>query len=99
MVNQQNIARAAALDGTTVIGQSTSGPEYVFKGRTYKTVSGLSKAIFQDSGCDSHSMVVDRVITATVGRKPEQRVVARYTVSAPVLGQPMTVTRQKEVHA
>ena len=75
------------------------GPEYVFKGHTYKTVSGLSKAIFEDCGCDSHSMVVDSVITATVGRKPDQRVVARYTVSAPVLGQPMTVTRQKEVHA
>lgn len=74
-------------------------PEYVFKGRTYKTINGLSKAIFQDSGCDSHSMVVNRVITATVGRKPNERIVARYTVSPPVLGQPMTVTRQSEIPA
>lgn len=68
-------------------------PSYLFKGRTYKTVAGLSKAIFNDCGCDAHSMVVDRVITATTGRKPNEQIVARYHVSAPTPGQPMTVTR------
>lgn len=71
-----------------------TGPEWVFKGRTFKTVNGLSKAIFKDCGCDSHSMVVGplRIITATVGRLPE-RIVARYQVSPPTPGKPMTVTR------
>lgn len=38
-------------------------------------------------------MVVDRVITATTGRKPNEQIVARYHVSAPTPGQPMTVIR------
>lgn len=69
-------------------------PTYLFKGRTYKTVAGLSKAIFQDCGCDAHSMVVDRIITATVGRKPDERIVARYHVNEPTPGEPMRVTRE-----
>lgn len=68
-------------------------PVYVFKGRRYKTVSGLSKALFTDSGCTSHSMVVERVITCWTGRGTEQQEVARYAVSAPEVGKPMTVTR------
>lgn len=68
-------------------------PVYILNGRTYKTVAGLSKALFADSGCDSHSMVVDSRITCTVGRKPDQRTVAVYAVSKPEIGKPMTVTR------
>jgi len=70
-----------------------SQPVWIFKGRTYKTVSGLSKAIFADCECDSHTMVIDRKITATIGRHPNQLSVAEYYVSEPVAGKPMTVTR------
>ena len=68
-------------------------PGYRFKGRMYRTVSGLSRALFSDSGCDSHSMVVDRRITCTVGRGPERRTVAVYAVSEPKPDEPMTVAR------
>lgn len=70
-------------------------PSYLFKGRTYKTVAGFSKAIFLDCKCDAHSMVVDRIITATVDRKPNERIVARYHVSEPTPGEPMRVTRME----
>lgn len=70
------------------------GPEWRFNGRSYKTVNGLSKALFVDSGCDSHSMVKDGRITCTVGRGTERRTVATYAVSAPKLGEAMTVTRE-----
>lgn len=70
-----------------------SAPAYRFKGRLYKTVSGLSKAIAVDSGCDSHSMVVNRHITCTTGRREAQRTVAVYEVSAPKLGEVMDVLR------
>lgn len=68
-------------------------PTYRFNGRTYKTVSGLSKALFTDSGCDSHSMIIDRRITCTVGRGDARRTVCVYSVSEPRLGEPMTVLR------
>lgn len=69
-------------------------PVYLFKGRRYKTVRGLSTALFADSGCESHSMVVDRVITCTVGRGADAKIVARYRVSEPSVGHPMTVTKE-----
>ena len=71
-----------------------AAPVYTFKGRTYKTVAGLSRALFADSGCDSHSMVTrDRRIICTVGRGADTRTVAVYAVSEPKLGEAMTVAR------
>ena len=71
-----------------------SNPVYILNGRTYKTVAGLSRALFADCGCDSHSMVhpVTRRITCTKGRDPRVTV-AQYIVSAPKLGEAMTVVR------
>jgi hypothetical protein len=51
----------------SVYHESGSGPAYTFNGRTYKTVAGLSRALFADSGCDSHSMVKDGCITCHAG--------------------------------
>lgn len=71
-------------------------PVYKLNGKTYKTVAGLSRAIFADSGCDSHTMVLmpERIIEASVGRKPDERIVARYKVDAPDTTKPyMNVVR------
>jgi hypothetical protein len=71
---------------------------YRFQGRVYKTVNGLSRALFADSGCDSHSMVMftasgDREIVCYRGRGAEQVIVARYFVSPPKAACDMTVAR------
>lgn len=71
-----------------------NGPVYRFMGRRYKTVAGLSRALFADSGCDSHGMVdSERRITCTIGRGENRAVVAQYLVGQPVVGEPMNVER------
>lgn len=91
--NREWLRRSAPVNPPTGEREGRATPEYRFKGRTYKTVNGLSRAIFDDCGCDSHSMIINRVITATVGRREQERVVARYEVSAPEVGKPMAVIR------
>lgn len=69
-------------------------PTYRLNGRTYKTVNGLSAAIFKDCRCDSHSMVTaDRRIIATVGRDATLTTIAVYAVDAPEVGKIMNVIR------
>jgi hypothetical protein len=73
-------------------------PGYVFKGRTYKTVNGLSTAIFKDCGCSSHSMVnKDRRILAYA---PDRvTVIASYKCSAPEFGKTQSVEREMPKNA
>lgn len=49
-----------------------------FRGREYRTITGLDLALFRDSGADSLSSVVDGRITAKTG----DQVVAVYSVSS-----------------
>lgn len=70
-----------------------NGPIYIFNGKSYTTVNGLSKAIFKDSGCSSHSMVRmvegERKISAY---NRDGDVICEYNVSEPKVGKPMYVT-------
>jgi hypothetical protein len=75
-----------------------AGGAYQLNGRTYMTVNGLSRALFADCNCESHSMVMftaagDREIVCYRGRGAAQTIVARYMVSPPKLGQVMHVTK------
>lgn len=71
-----------------------TGPIYKFKGRSYSTIVGLSRALFIDSGCDSHSMVDStRHITCWRGRGTNREIIAQYLVDVPKLGEPIHVLK------
>lgn len=74
-------------------------PIWHFRGRTYRSVTGIYRALFEDSGADDLSRVVDGRITGTVRVGDEHQVVAVYCVSPPQLGAEMTVTRESAVQA
>lgn len=70
------------------------GPIWIFKGRQYKTVIGLLKALSTDSGAEWIAAVdKDRIIKAGNGRNADQVITARYSVTKPEIGKPMYVER------
>lgn len=71
-----------------------NGPVWRFRGRAYRTITGLYSALFADSGATSISAVVNRRISAATGSGADRKVVATCAVSAPKLGEEMTVTRE-----
>ena len=71
-------------------------PGYVLHGRTYKTVRGLTRAIFTTLDADGHSMIGnDRVLRVYRGKAT----IAEYVASAPALGKPVTLTLREGVPA
>lgn len=66
-------------------------PGYVFKGKTYKSPSGIMGAILRDSGAHECSMVVNNQIHAY--GSDHKTVVVSYTVTPPKFGEKQIVTR------
>lgn len=72
-----------------------SKPVYVFKGREYKSLAGFHAALMRDAGSLAEwvGAIRDGVVMVGLGRNCDQRIVARYSVSKPEIGKPMTVAR------
>lgn len=69
-------------------------PVWRFRGRAYRSITGLYSALFFDSSADSLSAVIEGRIVATNGRRPNLQVVATYSVSAPTVGEEIIVKKE-----